>query len=151
MTIHTLQDAFTSWDAFHFIRHSPRQRVPDAPPAKIERAHWIMIMSAFFGCDAVVVEERFRHPSSPSFVWLPPMSTIAQRRSPSSGSCLNIHQYFCTWFFMFLLSLIDACCLVLVKASLRACVAGCCHLLWHFFCVCSYACCLSPCLRHFLA
>ena len=51
---------------------------------------------------------------------------------------------------MFLLSLIDACCLVLVMASLRACVAGCCHLLWHFFCVCSYACCLSPRLRHLL-
>jgi hypothetical protein len=60
MKIHTLQDAFTSWDK-HFIRHSPRQRVPDAPPAKIERAHWIM--SAFFGCDAVVVEERFLHPA----------------------------------------------------------------------------------------
>ena len=33
MAIHTLQDAFTSWDE-HFIRHSPRQRVPDGPPAK---------------------------------------------------------------------------------------------------------------------
>ena len=95
------------------------------------------------------------------FVWLPPMSAIAQWRypssavaqwrSPSSGSCYNIHQYFCPWFFMFLLSLIDACCLVLVKASLRACVAGCCHFLWHFFFVCSYACCLSPRLRHLLA
>ena len=97
---------------------------------------------------------------SPSFVWHPPTRTIAQLRypssavaqwrSPSSGSCYNIHQYFCTWFFMFLLSLIDVCCLVLVKSSLRACVAGCCHLLWHFFCVCSYACCLSPHLRHLL-
>ena len=97
---------------------------------------------------------------SPSFVWLPPMSTmaqcryppsaVAQRRSPSSGSCYNIHQYFRTWFFMFL-SLIDACCLVLVKSNLRACVAGCCHLLWHFFFACSYACCLSPRLRHLLA
>ena len=44
---------------------------------------------------------------------------------------------------MFLFSLIDACCLALVKASLRACVAGCCHLLWHFCFVCSYVCCLS--------
>ena len=97
---------------------------------------------------------------SPSFVWLPPMSTmaqcryppsaVAQRRSPSSGSCYNIHQYFRTWFFMFL-SLIDACCLVLVKSNLRACVAGCCHLMWHFFFACSYACCLSPRLRHLLA
>ena len=50
---------------------------------------------------------------------------------------------FLTWFFMFLFSLIDACCLALVKASLRACVAGCCHLLWHFCFVCSYVCCLS--------
>ena len=43
---------------------------------------------------------------------------------------------------MFLLSLIDACCLVLVKASLRACVAGCCHFLWHFF-LCLLVCMLS--------
>ena len=43
---------------------------------------------------------------------------------------------------MFLVSLIDACCLALVKASLRACVAGCCHLLWHFF-LCLLVCMLS--------
>ena len=50
MKIHTwLQDAFTSWDK-HFIRHSPRQRVPDAPPAKIERAHWIMISFLWLWC-----------------------------------------------------------------------------------------------------
>ena len=60
MTVHTLQDTSTSWDKY-FIRHSPRQRDPDGPPAKIERAHWIM--SALFGCDAVVVEERFLHPA----------------------------------------------------------------------------------------
>ena len=83
MKIHTLQDAFTSRDK-HFIRHSPRQRVPDAPPAKIERAHWIM--SAFFGCDAVVVEERFLHPALAFFCfgflqWAPLLNDdIIQRR-----------------------------------------------------------------------
>ena len=49
MTIHTLQDAFTSWDK-HFIRHSPRQRVPDGPPAKNNMSTLDNVSSLWLWC-----------------------------------------------------------------------------------------------------
>ena len=106
-------------------------------------------MSAFFGCDAVVVEERFLHPALAFFCLASSnehhcsMTISIQRRCSMTISIQRFLLQYSSVFFMFLLSLIDACCLVLVKASLRACVAGCCHLLWHFCFVCSYVCCLS--------
>ena len=133
MAIHTLQDTFTSWDE-HFIRHCPGQCVPDGPPAEFERRH--RIISVFFGFDPEFVEERSLHLFC--FGWLPLMSVVAQCRSPSTGSCYDIRRYFLTWVFVFLLSLIVACCLVFVKTSLQACVAGCFHLQWHSLFVCLY-------------
>ena len=109
--------------AFHKALPWPMR--PRRAPAEFERRH--RIISVFFGFDPEFVEERSLHLFC--FGWLPVMSAVAQCRSPSSGFCYNIHRYFLTWFFVFLLSLIVACCLVFVKTSLQACVAGCFHLL----------------------
>ena len=64
--------------------------VPDGPPAEIERTN--RIVSAFFGFDPEFVEERSLH--LVCFGWLPLMRAVAQCRSPSSGSCYNIHRLF---------------------------------------------------------
>ena len=109
--------------AFHKALPWPMR--PRRAPAEFERRH--RIISVFFGFDPEFVEERSLHLFC--FGWLPLMRAVAQCRSPSSGSCYNIHRLFLTWFFVFLLSLIVACCLVFVKTCLQACVAGCFHLL----------------------
>ena len=109
--------------AFHKALPWPMR--PRRAPAEFERRH--RIISVFFGFDPEFVEEMFL--LLVCFGWLPLTHTVAQCRSPSSGSCYDIRRYFLTWFFVFLSSLIVACCLVFVKTSLQACVAGCFHLL----------------------
>ena len=61
------------------------------------------------------------------FLWCAPLLNVDLH--PAVLATIFIG-YFLTWFFVFLLSLIIvACCLVFVKTSLQACVAGCFHLL----------------------
>ena len=135
--------------AFHKALPWPMR--PRRAPAEFERKH--RIISVFFGFEPEFVEERSLHLFC--FGWLPLMRAVAQCRSPSNGFCYNIHRYFLTWVFVFLLSLIVACCLVFVKTSLQACVAGCFHLQWHSLFVSLYGWSLSApsapsCLRFLL-
>ena len=103
--------------AFHKALPWPMR--PRRPPAEFERRH--RTISVLFGFDPVFVEERSL--LLVCFGWLPLMRTVAQCRSPSTGSCYDIRRYFLTtWVFVFLLSLIVACCLVFVNTSLQACV-----------------------------
>ena len=128
MALLTLPDTCTSWD-LHVIRAVPGQCVPDGPPAEIDKTHWTI--SAFFGFDAAFVGERFLH--RVSFGLFPLTFAVAHWRSPLSGSGYNIRLQFLTWLFIFLLSLIVACCPVFVKARLQACVADCFHIRWGLF------------------
>ena len=79
------------------------------------------------------------------------MCAVAQWRSPSSGSCYNIHRFFVDLILRFPVvahcRLLPALCLWRLACKhvwqvaficLQACVAGCFHLQWHSFSVCFY-------------